>query len=140
VPAGYSKTPLIDKLGIKPGKRLRVVNQPPQYFTLLGSMPDDVMILRSTRGEIDFAHLFVTNRSALLKEFPKLKANLAKDGMLWVSWPKGGSSIDTDLKEDIVRQVGLASGLVDIKICAVDEDWSGLKFVYRLKDRAPQKS
>jgi hypothetical protein len=135
VPAGYSKTPLIDKLGIKPGKRLRFVNQPKNYLALLGPLPDDVTILKSTRGEIDFAHLFVTTTSALHQELPKLKSNLAKDGTLWISWPKGGSTIKTDLKEGIVRELGLASGLVDVKICAVDEDWSGLKFVYRLKDR-----
>lgn len=135
MPAGYSKTPLVDKLGIKPGKRLRFVNEPAHYLELLGPLPADVTVLKSTRGEIDFAHLFVTTKSALQRELPKLKNNLAKDGTLWISWPKGGSTIQTDLKEGIVRDVGLAIGLVDVKICAVDQNWSGLKFVYRLKDR-----
>lgn len=134
--AGYSKTPLIDKLGIKPGLRVRLVNEPANYFDLTGRMPDDVEVLRSTRGTIDFAHLFVTSLRELQAQLPKLMSKLAKNGTLWVSWPKGGSSIETDLKEGIVRETGLAAGLVDVKICAVDEDWSGLKFVYRLKDRA----
>ncbi len=136
MPAGYSKTPLIKKLGIKPGQRVRFVNAPKHYAKLIGPLPDDVKVAGpSARGPLDFIHLFTTTESDLGRSFPKLKKLLAKDGTLWVSWPKGGSSIPTDLKEGIVREIGLDAGLVDVKICAVDEDWSGLKFVYRIKDR-----
>jgi hypothetical protein len=133
--AGYSKTPLIDKLGIKPGMRVRLINAPKHYEKLIGRWPDDISIAKSTRGVFDFIHFFTSSVAELSRIFPKLKKNLAMNGTMWVSWPKGGSSIATDLKEEMVRQTGLQCGLVDVKICAVDEDWSGLKFVYRLKDR-----
>ena len=134
--AGYSKTPLIDKLGIKPGQRVKFVNAPANYARLIGPLPDDVKVAGpAARGPLDFIHLFTTRTADLVKRTATLKKQLAMDGTLWVSWPKGGSSIATDLKENIVRETGLKAGLVDVKICAVDEKWSGLKFVYRLKDR-----
>jgi len=133
--AGYSKNPLIVKLGLKPGMMARFVNPPANYLDLLGPLPDAVTIARTTRGPLDFIHCFVTKRSVLDGEFPKLKAALAKDGTLWMSWPKGGSPISTEVRENDTRAAGLAVGLVDVKVCAVDEDWSALKFVYRLKDR-----
>ncbi|MCI0363341.1 MAG: DUF3052 domain-containing protein [Phycisphaerales bacterium] len=135
MPAGYSKTPLIQKLGIKAGHRARFINAPPHYAQLLGSLPNGITIAKSARGPLDFIHFFAAKGATLRKEFPRLKKALAFDGILWVSWPKGGSSIPTDLKEADVRDAGLAAGLVDVKICAVDDDWSGLKFVYRLKNR-----
>ena len=92
-------------------------------------------VVAATRGTLDFIHLFVTRSSDLDRRIPGLIAHLASDGMLWISWPKGGSSIETDLNGNLVRRRGLAARLVDIKVCAVDEDWSGLKFVYRRKDR-----
>lgn len=135
MPAGYSKNPLRVKLGIKAGMKVRFLNAPPPYAKLLGNLPEGVMVARTTRGPLDFIHFFTTSLNELSRELPALKDQLAKDGMIWVSWPKKTSSIGADLGENEVRKTGLAAGLVDVKVCAVDEDWSGLKFVYRVKDR-----
>jgi len=86
-------------------------------------------------GSTDFIHFFATRRRQLEQKFAALKKALAKDGMLWISWPKGSSGVATDLNENVVREIGLARGLVDVKVCAIDSVWSGLKFVYRLRDR-----
>lgn len=134
-PAGYSGTPLVQKLGYKPGTRVRIINQPPHYLTLLGPLPDDIIHIRTSRGACDFIHLFAKNAAGLNRALSGAVRQLKSDGMLWISWPKKASSIQTDLGEAIVRETGLAAGLVDVKICAIDDDWSGLKFVYRLKDR-----
>ena len=131
--AGYSGTPLIDKLGIKSDSRLQFVDAPPNLPALLGPLPQGAR--ESARGPLDFAMLFVGKRSDLEKRFGKLRDRLTPSGTLWVSWPKKTSGVATDLTEDVVRRVGLAAGLVDVKVCAVDETWSGLKFVRRLKDR-----
>jgi hypothetical protein len=133
--AGYSKKPLVDKLGIKPGYRIEVINPPTDYVKLLGALPDDVALNEAASGALDFIHIFTTRREELEERFSRLKQRLAQTGMLWVSWPKGASKISTDLNENIIREIGLANGLVDVKVCAVDQNWSGLKFVYRLKDR-----
>jgi hypothetical protein len=133
--AGYSGAPLVRKLGIKPGHRVRLVNTPSGYERLLGKLPDDVTLLKSARSDVDFIQVFSTRQSDLRKRVASLKKAMARDGMLWVSWPKGVSSIETDLSGDHVRRIGLDAGLVDVKVCAVDDDWSGLKFVYRLEDR-----
>jgi hypothetical protein len=133
--AGYSKNPLIVKLGIKPGMKVRFIDAPAHHGELLGPLPEEVAVSRATRGPLDFIHVFTTSKAALTRDLPNLKKHLAKDGMLWVSWPKKTSSIKSDLNENLIRDVGLNSGLVDVKVCAVDDDWSGLKFVYRLKDR-----
>jgi hypothetical protein len=133
--AGYSATPLVKKLGIKPGARVRFVGAPDGYAALLGPLPEGVQVRQSTRGPLDFIHLFASRRSELERRFAALKGALASDGMLWVSWPKRSSSLPTDLDENLVRRIGLDGGLVDVKVCAVDDDWSGLKFVYRLRDR-----
>ena len=130
---GYSGTPLIDKLGIKPGARLQFVSEPKQFAGLLGKLPDQSRI--ATRGTLDFAILFVKSQAELRKRFASLRDRLESNGMLWVSWPKKTSGITTDLTEGVVRTFGLESGLVDVKVCAIDETWSGLKFVRRLKDR-----
>jgi hypothetical protein len=135
MPAGYSKNPLIVKLGLKSDMTARFVNAPPHYATLLGAMPPDVRILESARGMADFIHVFVCNNAELTKQLPALKKHLDKAGMLWVSWPKKTSAMFRDVTEDTVRDSALKIGLVDVKVCAVDEDWSGLKLVYRLKDR-----
>lgn len=136
MPAGYSGTPLLKKLGIKPGYIILPMNQPEYYFELLGDLPNDVKIFDSGRDDkADFIHLFAENESTLHSDFPLLKENLAKDGMLWVSWIKGSSKRDTDINGNDVRALGLNLGLVDIKVCAVDKDWSGLKFMYRKEDR-----
>jgi hypothetical protein len=135
VPAGYSKNPLIAKLGLKPGMRGRGINVPPHYFQLLGPLPDGVEFAKSTRGEFDFIHFFTDSKANLKRSWGLLRKSLSRDGMAWISWPKKASPLHKDLDENIVREQGLAAGLVDIKVCAVDEDWSGLKFVRRLKDR-----
>jgi hypothetical protein len=130
---GYSGTPLVDKLGIKPGARVHFVSEPPDFAELLGALPDGTRI--ASRGSLDFAMLFVKERSELEKGFARLRDRLEPNGMLWVAWPKKASGVETDLTEGVVRTFGLESGLVDVKVCAVDDTWSGLKFVRRLKDR-----
>lgn len=131
--AGYSGTPLIDKLGIKSDSRLQFVAPPANLPALLGPLPGGVREIAS--GPLDFAMLFVGKKSELEKRFGELRDRLTPSGTLWVSWPKKTSGVATDLTEDVVRRIGLAEGLVDVKVCAVDETWSGLKFVRRLKDR-----
>ena len=130
---GYSGTPLIDKLGIKPGARLHFVSEPKDFRALLGALPDGSR--NAPRGSLDFAILFVKSSSELSKRFAGLRDRLESNGMLWVAWPKRTSGVTTDLTEGVVRTFGLESGLVDVKVCAVDDTWSGLKFVRRLKDR-----
>jgi hypothetical protein len=131
--SGYSGTPLIDKLGIKPGTRVQFVSEPPNFPALLGQLPPGCRV--APRGELDFAILFVTTKGSLEKRFDKLRDRLISNGMLWISWPKKTSGVASDLTENIVREIGLAKGLVDVKVCAIDETWSGLKFVRRVKDR-----
>jgi len=133
--AGYSKRTLIDKLGIKEGAQVYIGDPPAGYDRALGKLPPGAVRLRELRSPCDFIHFFTTDRSRLQREFPKLKASLARDGILWVSWPKGASKVATDLNGNLAREIGLANGLVDVKVCAVDDVWSGLKFVYRLADR-----
>lgn len=132
--AGYSGTPLIRKLGLKPGMRCRFVGAPDHYLGLLGKVPDDVVIARTTRGTFDFIHLFTRRRADLL-QLAKLRDHLDASGMLWASWAKKSSPLAGEVDEAAVRQAGLDTGLVDVKICAVDDDWSALKFVYRRQDR-----
>lgn len=131
--AGYSNTPLIKKLGIKPGFVCSVANEPHEYWNWLSPLPEGVKVTRS--GKADFIHVFVKDRVAFQKYFSDAKKRMTKDGMLWISWPKKASKIETDLNENIIREFGLKNGLVDVKVCAVDEVWSGLKFVFRLADR-----
>ena len=133
--AGYSKKSLVQKLGIKAGHRLIILNLPPDYRQTLGELPPEVITADRLNGPLDFIHYFSDERAGLEQRFPELKAALSMTGMLWISWPKRASNMDTDLTEDVVRQIGLANGLVDVKVAAIDETWSGLKFVYRLKDR-----
>ncbi|MEQ8524319.1 DUF3052 family protein [Gracilimonas sp.] len=134
--AGYSGTPLLKKLGIKPGYSVFLVNQPKHILEILGDFPDDVTLVDNNYHDlIDFIHVFCRNEEELNNFFPPLKEKLAKDGTLWVSWIKKSSKVDTDITGNEVRSLGLQIGLVDVKVCAVDEDWSGLKFVYRKEDR-----
>jgi hypothetical protein len=137
VSAGYSHRRLPDKLGIKPGFRIAIIGAPRGYRTTLGALPDGVSITTVPRGALPFIHFFTKQRTLLQRRFPALKRALAQDGALWVSWPKQASGVATDLTEDVVREVALAGGLVDVKVCAIDEVWSGLKLVRRLKDRSP---
>jgi hypothetical protein len=133
--AGYSGTPLLKKLGVKPGFRLFVLQPPLHYFEWLAPLPGDLEILETPRKPLDFIHLFVKGKKEFEKALSSNKKFLKKDGMLWVSWPKKSSKVETDLDENVIRDFGLAQGLVDIKVCAVDETWSGLKFVIPVKDR-----
>lgn len=130
----YSHRPLIKKLGIKPGMRACLIQPPPYYNELTGPMPEDVSV-SGLEGMLDFIHYFSMGAAELSADFPRLKAHLDKKGMIWISWPKGKSGVKTDLNGNIVRQIGLDTGLVDIKVCSVDEVWSGLKFTYRKSDR-----
>jgi hypothetical protein len=130
---GYSGTPLIDKLGIKAGARAQFVSEPRELLELLGGLPLGTKVV--TRGALDFAVLFVKSSAELRRSFSRFRDRLESNGMLWVAWPKKASGISTDLTDNVVRQFGLESGLVDVKVCAIDGTWSGLKFVRRLKDR-----
>ena len=134
--AGYSGTPLIKKLGIKEGSRVAFVNAPADFRQTLGPMLAKARVLSQTQEGLDLVLLFVKRESELAKSFAILAAKLQPAGMLWVSWPKKSSGVATDLTFNNVQRIGLAAGLVDTKICAIDETWSGLKFVFRLKDRA----
>jgi hypothetical protein len=134
---GYSGTPLVKKLGIRPGARLAVIDAPIPYPELVEGLPAGCVFVVLATGALDYIHLFVQYEARLCELFPGMKENLSPSGMLWISWPKRGSGIPTDLNENIIRDVGLQHGLVDVKVCAVTGQWSGLKFVYRLKDRSP---
>lgn len=136
--AGRSKRSLVEKLGVKEDRRVFLGNAPKDYPGALGRLPRGVVLLKSLNGVCDFIQFFAKEKAELEPEFPKLKARLAPEGILWISWPKRASKVKTDLAETVVRRIGLANGLVDVKVCAVDEVWSGLKFVYRLKDRRGQ--
>jgi len=133
--AGYSGRPLVAKLGIKPGTRIAIVNAPRGYRTTLGKLPLGVRVTAAARGSLPFIQFFTTSRKTLEGKFTALVRALAPDGALWVSWPKRASGVETDVTEDDVRAVALAGGLVDVKVAAIDEVWSGLKLVRRLKDR-----
>ncbi len=135
--AGYSGTPLLKKLGIKPGYKILFVNEPDHYLNMLGDFPEKVQIVnQSYAGQIDFIHVFCKTEEELHNLFPPLKEKLDKSGLIWVSWIKKASkNYEATFPESEVRSLGLNIGLVDVKVCAVDEDWSGLKFVYRIEDR-----
>lgn len=133
--AGYSKTKLIHKLGIKAGQTVYLLNTPENYFELIGDLPEETIVSKKLKGNINFIHFFTKEKSELEENFPILKNKLHKDGMLWISWPKCSSKVITDINENVIRETGLREGLVDVKVCAVDEIWSGLKFVNRKTDR-----
>jgi hypothetical protein len=131
---GYSGTPLPKKLGIKAGFRVQLTNAPAEVRAELSGPLAECSVLEKGEG-LDFAMLFTKSRTELEKEFLRLAKCLAPAGMLWVSWPKKSSGVATDVDENVVRETGLGAGLVDVKVCAVTEVWSGLKFVRRVKDR-----
>ena len=158
--AGYSNTPLFKKLGMKEGFTVKLINAPRNYKELIGAIterkrrlrkrgsvakqlrrsPEGVVFWAKGRSEegaegLDLIHFFTNSASELEKVLPVIKQEIKKDGTIWVSWYKKSSGKPTEVTENMVRDTGLAIGLVDVKICAVDEDWSGLKFVFRLKDR-----
>lgn len=132
---GYSKKSLVEKLGIKEGLKIIIINMPENYENTLEKLSEKAIVVKELKGPLDFIHFFTKKREELETNFPNLKQQLSQKGILWISWPKGSSKIETDLNKNIVREIGLKNGLVDLKICAVDEIWSGLKFVYRSKDR-----
>jgi len=133
--AGYSGTPLTKKIGIKSGDRLLFCNEPAEFRKILGALPEGTTVSRTVKGPVNVAILFADRQAHLEKNLRPLARTLEQNGMLWVGWPKKTSGVPTDLNESIVREVGLANGLVDTKVCAIDETWSGLRFVIRLKDR-----
>ncbi len=134
--AGYSGTPLVKKLGIKEGITIWTKVAPPHYPELLVGIPDTVQIHHDPQDEkYPLIHWFVQEKATLEQEWMFVKSKLTKDGSLWISWPKGSSKLQKDLNENDVREIGLSGGLVDVKVCAVDFDWSGLKFMFRKEDR-----
>ena len=133
--SGYSGTPLVKKLGIKPGFRVCVKNAPADYESLLAPLPDDVQISTEFTGEVDLWHLFTDSRSSLVEQLPLSVRQIRQDGMIWVSWPKKASGVQSDVSEDTVRAAAIPLGLVDVKVCAVDDVWSGLKLVIRKENR-----
>lgn len=132
---GYSGTPLPKKLGIKDGLRVCLVSAPADVRKELKAALAPCHTVRDHSTPLDFAMLFTKSKAELAKECKQISRSLAPAGMLWVGWPKKSSGVATDLNENVVREIGLAAGLVDVKVCAVTEVWSGLKFVRRLKDR-----
>lgn len=136
--AGYSGTPLIKKLGIKEGFNIAFKNAPSDFAKSL-DLPPDITVHARPRKLLDFVLLFVKSEKDLTAKFSTYAGQLMPAGMLWIAWPKRASGVITDLTEDVVRTIGIANGMVDVKVCAIDEVWSGLKFVYRLKDREKMK-
>jgi len=134
--AGYSKRTLAQKVGLRAGDRIALLDPPDGYRAALGPVLDEVCEVAPERGaQLDFIHCFSDREDRMTHLLPDLKAALAPDGMLWLSWPKKASGMPADLSGSRIRELGLAAGLVDVKVCAVDETWSGHKFVYRIADR-----
>jgi hypothetical protein len=131
MPAGYSGTPLAKKLGLKPGNLVSVLNAPAGFRKLLDPVPDGVRFVAKFDHGAQIVHTFATMKSELAKILAACRNSLAPDATIWVSWPKKTAKVATDITEDVVRSVALPLGLVDIKVCAVDETWSGLKLVLR---------
>ena len=129
--AGYSGTPLARKLGFKPGMRAAVLGAPKGFGETLGELPDGVEVAGRLGGGKDLVVVFVSRRAQLERRLGALRRAIAPDGMVWVAWPKRSSGVETDMTEDVVRDVALPDGLVDTKVCAIDETWSGLKLVIR---------
>ena len=138
--AGYSKRSLVEKLGIKPNSDIAILNAPAGFHATLGPLPGGVVLRSKLSKPLPFIHAFFLDSKKLDVQFPTLKKALQESGALWISWPKKAAKIETDLTDNVVREIGLRHGLVDIKVCAVDEVWSGLKFVYRLKERGKTES
>jgi hypothetical protein len=134
VSAGYSGTPLPKKLGIKPGHKVLLIGEP-EEFDGLGDLPEDVAVGRTARGPADVIVSFHTERADLARRMPKLRAAMRPNAGLWIGWPKRASKVPTDLTEDVVRELALANTLVDNKVAALDDKWSGLRLVIRLRDR-----
>lgn len=134
-PAGYSGTPLVKKLGVKRSFRIKTKNAPTNYRALLVPLPEEVVISTRLRGPVDLWHLFSKSRSELKRHLSTCLREIKQDGMIWVSWPKKSSGVPSDISEGVVRELALPLGLVDVKVCAIDEIWSGLKLVIRKENR-----
>jgi hypothetical protein len=138
---GYSGTPLQKKLGIKVGMSIALLNAPPDIDTVLGELPDGVTTSRRLTGHRDLVLIFITRQVDLASRLASLTAAIAPNGRIWVAWPKRASKIDTDMTEDVIRDIVLpSSGLVDVKVCAIDQVWSGLKLVIRKTARRASES
>ena len=133
--SGYTGTLLARKLGIKPGFKIKLYNEPDYYLGLFSDLPTDLKELSDKKSKKDFIHYFALNAAQLNKDINQLRQEIVENGMIWISWYKKSSNIETDLDENIIRDLALNCGLVDVKVCAINELWSGLKFVIRLKDR-----
>jgi len=131
--SGYSGKSLIDKLGMKEDFKIRIINPPENYFERIDGPKQ--LVLTESASRADFIHCFVKTMAELEEHLPKLKDEIHKAGMIWISWPKKSSGVQSDVNENLIRNLALKIGLVDVKVCAVDDTWSGLKLVYRLKDR-----
>ncbi len=132
---GYSGTPLAKKLGIKEGFKVRLVNPPDYYHDLFDDFPKEVTIAKDKKTKKNFIHYFTNQASDLENDIVSLRNEIEPNGMIWISWPKTASKVATDVTEDVIRELALSNGLVDIKVCAVDDIWSGLKLVITVKDR-----
>ena len=137
--AGYSGTPLPQKLGTKPGLMVVTINPPANYRRLLGQIPDSVTFSERLKSGSSFVHLFTSRRSEMQKKMSILRDKISDNGAIWVSWPKKSSGISTDVTEDVIREIALPLGFVDIKVCAVDETWSGLKLMIRRENRKSKR-
>jgi hypothetical protein len=133
--ADYSGTPLPQKLGIKPGRTVVTINAPKNYRRLLGTIPERVTFSDRLKPDSSFAHVFIEKRRELEKRLAVLRQKIADTGTVWVSWPKRSSGVPTDVTEDVVRAVALPLGFVDVKVCAIDKTWSGLKLMVRRENR-----
>jgi hypothetical protein len=133
--AGYSGRSVVQKLGVKPGFRIFVDGAPDSYDDVIGPLPADVTLAKRLKAPLDMVHVFAKQAAALRKKLPACREAIAPDGMVWVSWPKKSSGVTTDVTENVVRDTALSIGLVDIKVCAIDDTWSGLKLVIPLKQR-----
>ena len=131
--AGYSGTPLVKKLGFKPNSEIRVINEPDGYWDWVSPLPESIST--TSKNNLDFVHLFVQSQNKFEKELIILREKLNPDGMIWVSWPKKSSNIKSDVDENTIRDFALKNKLVDVKVCAVSEVWSGLKLVIPVKLR-----
>jgi hypothetical protein len=133
--AGYSGTPLAKKLGIKPGQRVAFPSAPDEFSELLGELPDGVSVKSRARPPLDVIVFFTTGRAELERRLPALRRAMDPAAGLWIAWPKRTSGVETDMTEDVARELGLANKLVDNKVCAIDDTWSGLRLVIRRQDR-----
>ena len=132
---GYSKTPLVKKLGIRPDSKILFINEPASFYKELGHLPTTVQISKTPDNEFDYVHYFAFTEEELELFFNEVKKILKKDGIVWVSWISPTKDKSSKMNENIIRKIGLQNGMVDVKVAAIDDKWSGLKFVYRVKDR-----